>query len=275
MGRFLGVVNALCKRYPGYRSCLWTGRLGLSLQPIDMRIDLVTLFPDMLGLIRDYGVTQRACEQGHVTLMAWNPRDVTSDRHRTVDDRPYGGGPGMVMKVQPLRDTLRRIRTVSGSQGRVIYLTPQGRRFTQQAAQQLAQQPHLILIAGRYEGVDERFIQSDVDEEWSIGDYVLSGGELAAFVMMDVIIRLLPNVLGDEQSALQDSFMTGLLDHPQYTRPERIDDQAVPAILLSGDHGAIARWRLQQALLRTALRRPDLLAQYPLTAEQQRLLNDR
>ena len=238
-----------------------------------MRIDVVTLFPSMFTALTDYGVSARACQRGLLQLHTWNPRDDAHDRHRTVDDRPYGGGPGMVMKVQPLRDTLRRVRLAAGT-GKTIYLSPQGRSLNQARIRVLAQKDHIILLSGRYEGVDERLIESEVDEECSIGDYVLSGGELAAMVLIDAITRLLPGVLGAEESAAQDSFMEGFLDYPHYTRPEEIDGRRVPAVLLSGDHGAIARWRLRQALGRTWLRRPDLLARLNLDSGQQALLDE-
>lgn len=237
-----------------------------------MRFDVVTLLPEMFGAAR-LGVTGRAFERGQAQLRLWNPRDYTHDVHRTVDDRPYGGGPGMVMKVEPLRAAiLDAKRAAPGS--RVAYLSPQGRRFDQQAAAELAGRDGLILVAGRYEGVDERIIARHVDEEWSIGDYVLSGGELAAMVVMDAVIRLLPGVLGHEDSAAQDSYMAGLLDCPHYTRPEEIDGLRVPAVLLSGNHEAIRRWRLKQALGRTWERRPDLLAHRALTGEERRLLDE-
>jgi tRNA (guanine37-N1)-methyltransferase len=222
------------------------------------------------------GITSRAIDKGLLQVGLWNPRDYTHDRHRTVDDRPYGGGPGMVMSVAPLRAALTAAKqtleqhSISGA--RVIYLTPQGRRLDQSAVKQLAQRPGFILVSGRYEGIDERFLQTQVDEEWSIGDFVLSGGELAAMVTIDAVARMLPGVLGHEQSAEQDSFMNGLLDYPHYTRPESIDGLTVPEVLLSGDHAAIARWRLKQALGKTWLKRPDLLKQIVLNAEQQQLL---
>lgn len=239
-----------------------------------MRIDVITLFPEMVAAVTGYGVTARACERGLLTLVTWNPRDDAHDLRRTVDDRPYGGGPGMVMKAPPLRDALARARRQAGSSGKVIYLSPQGRLLTQTAVCELAAAPHLILVAGRYEGVDERFVEACVDEEWSIGDYVLSGGELAAMVLIDAVTRLLPGALGDAESARQDSFMDGLLDCPHYTRPEEIDGLRAPAVLLSGDHGAIARWRLREALGRTWRRRPDLLARLRLDREQQALLDE-
>ncbi len=239
-----------------------------------MRIDVVTLFPEMVRSMSGYGVTGRAIERGLVELVAWNPRDYTHDRHRTVDDRPYGGGPGMVLKVEPLREAIRAARVAAGSAAKVVYLSPQGRRLDQRGVEALAQRPGMILVAGRYEGMDERLVETEVDEEWSIGDYVLSGGELAAMVMIDALTRLLPGALGDEDSAQQDSFMDGLLDYPHYTRPEVIDGMAVPEVLLGGNHADIARWRHKQALGRTWLRRPDLLEAVQLNEEQRRLLDE-
>ncbi|HEX6929376.1 MAG TPA: tRNA (guanosine(37)-N1)-methyltransferase TrmD, partial [Gammaproteobacteria bacterium] len=200
-----------------------------------MRIDVVTLFPEMIENVARFGVTGRATESGHLDLRSWNPRDYTTDRHRTVDDRPYGGGPGMVMKVEPLRDAVRDARASSGRRFRTMYLSPQGRRFTQAMAEELSAEPGFILVAGRYEGVDERFIDAEVDEEISIGDYVLSGGELGAMVVIDAVTRLLPGVLGDEDSAKEDSFVNGLLDCPHYTRPEAVGDRKVPQVLLDGN----------------------------------------
>ncbi|MBK8507447.1 MAG: tRNA (guanosine(37)-N1)-methyltransferase TrmD [Candidatus Competibacteraceae bacterium] len=239
-----------------------------------MRVDVVTLFPEMVETLLRFGVTGRAVERGLLTVVAWDPRDDARDRHRTVDDRPYGGGPGMVMKVQPLRDTLRRARQAAESPGKTIYLGPQGRPLQQDGVRALAREPRLILLAGRYEGIDERLIDAEVDEEWSIGDYVLSGGELAALVLIDAVARLLPGALNDCESAEQDSFMDGLLDCPHYTRPEDIDGRRVPAVLLSGDHAAIARWRRRESLGRTWLRRPELLALRSLTEGDQALLDD-
>ena len=237
-----------------------------------MRFDVVTLLPEMFEAAR-LGVTGRAFERGQAQLRLWNPRDYTHDVHRTGDDRPYGGGPGMVMKVEPLRAAiLDAKRAAPGS--RVAYLSPQGRRFDQQAAAELAGRDGLILVAGRYEGIDERIIARHVDEEWSIGDYVLSGGELAAMVLIDVVLRLRPGVLGHEDSAAQDSYMAGLLDCPHYTRPEEIDGLRVPGVLLSGNHEQIRRWRLKQALGRTWERRPDLLAHRELTGEERKLLDE-
>ncbi len=239
-----------------------------------MRIELVSLFPEMFDAIIDYGVTGRAVDRGLLTLGFNNPRDYAKDRHRTVDDRPYGGGPGMLMKVEPLKDAIQAARERLVGDAKVIYMSPQGRVLDQAGVVELSQCDNLIVISGRYEGVDERLIQSQVDEEWSIGDYVLSGGELAAMVMIDSVARLLPGVLGHQASALQDSFYQGLLDHPHYTRPEKMDEGDVPAVLLSGDHQAIERWRHQQALGRTWLRRPDLLEGQSLSREQQGLLQD-
>lgn len=239
-----------------------------------VRVDVVTLFPEMVETLLRFGVTGRAVERGLLTVATWDPRDDTRDRHRTVDDRPYGGGPGMVMKVQPLRDTLRRARQAAEPRGRTLYLSPQGRLLSQDGARELAREPRLILLAGRYEGIDERLIEAEVDEEWSIGDYVLSGGELAALVVIDAVARLLPGALNDEESAEQDSFMDGLLDCPHYTRPEEIDGRRVPAVLLSGDHAAIACWRRREALGRTWLRRPDLLARRALEARDRALLDE-
>ena len=237
-----------------------------------MRIDVITLFPQMFQLLTDYGIPGRAVNRGILDMTTWNPRDYAPDRHQTVDDRPYGGGPGMVMMVQPLRDAIREARSMADGKTRVIYLSPQGRKLDQHGMAELAKQPNLVLVCGRYEGVDERLIAAEVDEEWSIGDYVLSGGELAAMVMIDGITRLLPEALGHEESAVQDSFVQGLLDYPQFTRPEEIDGISVPEVLLSGDHQAIARWRYKQALGRTWLRRPDLLEGLDLNSEQESLL---
>lgn len=239
-----------------------------------MRIDVITLFPDMFDAVLDYGITARAFDRGQLNLRTWNPRDATHDRHRSVDDRPYGGGPGMVMRYEPLRNILQRIDQDTGQRGRVVYLSPQGRRLDHAGVERLAAEARLVLLAGRYEGVDERLLEQAIDEECSIGDYVLSGGELAAMVLIDAVIRLQPGVLGDPESARQDSFTTGLLDHPHYTRPVEIEGRRVPKVLLSGDHAAIARWRLQQALGRTWLRRPELLAQRTLTLEQRQLLDE-
>ena len=237
-----------------------------------MRIDVLTLFPEMFAAPLSYGVTGRALQRGLLEVALWNPRDDTHDHYRRVDDRPYGGGPGMVMQVQPLRDCLQRARAAATPAGITIYLSPQGRLLTQDWLCTLAQQPRLILLAGRYEGVDERLLEREVDAECSLGDYVLSGGELAALVIIDALARLQPGALNHAASATQDSFMDGLLDYPHYTRPEEIYGQRVPAVLLSGDHAAIARWRRQQALGRTWQRRPELLARLQLTEQDQSLL---
>ena len=237
-----------------------------------MRFDVISLFPEMFDAMR-CGISGRAIERGQVTLELWNPRDYTQDAHRTVDDRPYGGGPGMVMMVEPLRLAIEDARAAAPS-SRVLYLSPQGRRLDQSAVREMAAESGLVLLAGRYEGVDERLIEAYTDQEWSIGDYVLSGGELPAMVLMDAVIRLLPGVLGHEDSAEQDSYTDGLLDCPHYTRPEEIAGRAVPEVLKSGNHELIRRWRLQQALGRTWLRRPELLEGRALSGEEQDLLDD-
>jgi tRNA (guanine37-N1)-methyltransferase len=239
-----------------------------------MHCEVVTLFPEMVATIAEFGVVGRARRNGLMALGCENPRDHTSDVHRTVDDRPYGGGPGMVMKYEPLARAIAAARERSPAGSPVVYLSPQGRVFDQAAASRLAGLPGVILVAGRYEGVDERLIESQVDEELSLGDFVLSGGEIAAMAVIDAVVRMLPGVLGDDESVAQDSFMEGLLDCPHYTRPEEIDGRKVPEVLLSGDHAEIARWRLKQALGRTYLRRPDLIDRMNLTDEQQALLDD-
>ena len=241
-----------------------------------MRFDVITLFPEMIRGASACGVTGKAIDNGRVRVSTWNPRDYTDDKYRTVDDRPYGGGPGMVMKYRPLRDTVRAAKqdgdAAAGS--KVVYLSPQGQQITQKLLREAAGWSQLVLVAGRYEGVDERFINDVCDEEWSLGDYVISGGELAALVVIDGISRLLPGVLGDEDSAKQDSHWDGLLDFPQFTRPEIIGDDSVPDVLLSGNHAAIARWRMKQALGRTWQRRPDLLKTKQLSQLQQQLLEE-
>lgn len=239
-----------------------------------MQLSVISLFPEMLAAVTEYGVTGRAVKQGKLSLNYLNPREFTSDKHQTVDDRPYGGGPGMVMKVSPLLDAINLAKQQFGDDAKVIYLSPQGQKLNQYALGQMAKRKSMILVAGRYEGIDERLVEQEIDEEWSIGDYVLSGGELAAMVMVDGIARLLPEVLGDAESAEQDSFMSGLLDHPHYTRPETLNGQTVPAVLLGGNHEAIRQWRLKQSLGRTWLRRPDLLELITLSTEQVALLEE-
>lgn len=224
-----------------------------------LRFGVVTLFPEMFDALIDFGVTGRAIREGIVELGFWNPRDHAQDRHRSVDDRPYGGGPGMVMSAPPLVAAIREAKAAVGSGAKVLYLSPQGPRLTQAKAEALAAVGSLVLVAGRYEGIDERVIEAAVDEEISIGDYVLSGGELPAMVLMDAVIRLLPGALGHGESAAQDSFSEGLLDCPHYTRPEVFEGRAVPQVLLSGDHEKIRRWRLEQSRHRTSERRPDLM----------------
>ncbi|MBE9549412.1 MAG: tRNA (guanosine(37)-N1)-methyltransferase TrmD [Proteobacteria bacterium] len=239
-----------------------------------MRIDVVTLFPDEFRQLVDLGVTGRAIREDKIQIKTWNPRDFTADRHRTVDDRPYGGGPGMVMMVAPLVKTLEAVVNDSSVAAKVALMSPQGNALDQAAVEELAQRQRLILICGRYEGIDERLIDALVDEEWSIGDYVLSGGELAAAVIVDAVSRLQADVLGDSRSAEQDSFSDGLLDYPHYTRPEDVGGEKVPDVLLSGDHAAIEKWRRKQALGRTWQRRPDLLEKLELSKQDQALLAD-
>lgn len=244
-----------------------------------MRIGIITLFPEMFGSLH-YGITGRAISKGLVDLDFWNPRDFVSQempsahKHRSVDDRPYGGGPGMVMMVQPLTAAIRTAKKELGEKTRVLYLSPQGVLLTQEHIVRFAQYEEIILVSGRYEGIDERLLETEIDEEWSIGDYVLSGGELPAMVMIDAMTRLIPGVLGHQDSASQDSFMNGLLDYPHYTRPEEYEGNWVPKILLEGNHLAIANWRLKQALGRTWLRRPDLLQKRTLSSAEQQLLTD-
>jgi tRNA (guanine37-N1)-methyltransferase len=242
------------------------------------QFDVVTLFPEMFEAVTECGVTGRARERRVFELVLWNPRDFAANSYRSVDDRPYGGGPGMVMMVEPLEKALsaarQRQRSAGVKQTRVVYLSPQGQLLEHARVMDLAALPGLVLLTGRYEGVDERLIERVVDEEISIGDYVLSGGELAAMVLMDCIVRQLPGALGDAESAIQDSFAGGLLDCPHYTRPEVHEGAAVPPVLLSGNHGDIARWRLKQALGRTWQRRPDLLERRALSAEERSLLEE-
>jgi len=239
-----------------------------------IRFDCVTLFPEMFAAVTDFGITRRALEQGRWSLALWNPRDFTSDNYRTVDDRPYGGGPGMVMLAEPLEQAIAAAKSAAEGAAKVLYLSPQGALLDHRKVMALASEPRLVLLCGRYEGVDERLVRRAVDEEVSIGDYVLSGGELAALVLIDALVRQLPGVLGDEASAEQDSFVNGLLDCPQFTRPEVYRGETVPAVLLSGHHAEIGRWRLKQALGRTWLRRPGLLERRGLSETERKLLEE-
>ncbi len=243
-----------------------------------MRIELVTLFPELAAGAAAYGVTGRARDRGLWTLGTTNPRDFAADRHKSVDDRPYGGGPGMVMLAEPLEQAISAARGRLVQSGvaapRVIYMSPQGEPLRHPRVVELAAEPGLVVVAGRYEGVDERLLERAVDLELAIGDFVVSGGELPALLLIDAIVRQLPGVLNDAQSSVEESFVTGLLDCPHYTRPDVYQGRAVPAVLLSGDHAAIARWRLKQALGRTWLRRPDLLAARGMSAEEARLLEE-
>ena len=238
------------------------------------RFGVISLLPELVVPVMQTGVVGRAAERGLVALEQLSPREFTTDRHRTVDDRPYGGGPGMVMKYEPLRDAVHELRRRLPAESREFVLTAQGRPFDQALARELAAAPGLLLVCGRYEGIDERFTEAVISSELSLGDYVLSGGELAAAVVIDAVTRLLPGVLGDECSHVEDSFTAGLLDCPQYTRPEVADGRRVPPVLAGGDHEAIRRWRLKQALGRTWLRRPELLAKRQLTADERVLLEE-
>jgi len=237
-----------------------------------IRFGVVTLFPEMFSALTASGITSRALEAGLWSLKTWNPRDFTTDNYRTVDDRPYGGGPGMVMLAEPIERTLNAVK--SGGGGKVIYLTPQGRKLDHRKVMELSKQSSMTLLCGRYEGVDERLLDRRVDEEISIGDFVLSGGELAAMALIDAVVRQLPGALGDDASAVEESFADGLLDCPQYTRPETYAGAKVPEVLMSGHHENIRRWRLKQALGRTWLRRPELLAARALSKEEQKLLDE-
>ena len=239
-----------------------------------MWIGVVSLFPEMFKAVTDYGISRRAVENGLLTLEVWNPREFTEDKHRTVDDKPYGGGPGMLMKVQPLKDAINAAKSKAQAQCPVIYLSPQGKPLEQADLASLAMLPEVILVAGRYEGIDERLIESAIDMEVSIGDFVASGGELPAMLLIDGVTRLLPGAVGDADSVEQDSFSNGLLDYPQYTRPETEDGLAVPEVLMSGDHGQIARWRKMQSLGRTYEKRPDLITARTLTEEEKQLLDE-
>jgi tRNA (guanine37-N1)-methyltransferase len=239
-----------------------------------MEFRVVTLFPDFVATATDIGVCGRAVRRGLISIDSVDPREFTSDVHRTVDDRPYGGGPGMVLKVEPVCAAISQARSAMPVGSPVVFLTPQGRRFDQDVARQFATLPGMVLVAGRYEGFDERLLDTEADDEISLGDFVLSGGEIAAVAVIDAVTRLLPAVLGDDASAEQDSFMDGLLDYPHYTRPEMIDNHSVPSVLLEGNHEAIRCWRLKQALGRTYLRRPELLDGRELNTEEQRLLRE-
>jgi len=238
-----------------------------------MRVDVITLFPQLVEQVISCGVVGRAAEQGLLELHCWNPRDYTEDKHRTVDDRPYGGGPGMLMKVQPLQKTIDALRK-QNADARLVYLSPQGKLVNQQTLARQVELGSVVLLCGRYEGIDERLIQREVDEEWSLGDYVISGGELAAMVCIDAMTRLLPGALGHNDSAQQDSFSDGLLDYPHYTRPEKYRGEHVPQVLMNGNHHDIDNWRQQQALGRTWQRRPELLEAISLDARQQALLDE-
>ncbi|MDB3926268.1 tRNA (guanosine(37)-N1)-methyltransferase TrmD [Porticoccaceae bacterium] len=239
-----------------------------------MKIALITLFPEMFEALTGYGISSRAVNQGLLEVSSFNPRDFTDDPHATVDDRPYGGGPGMVMTIEPLRKAIGAAKDWMQGESLVVYLSPQGKVLQQTAVNQFATGQSLILIAGRYEGIDERLIELEVDQEWSIGDYVLSGGELPAMVFMDALIRQLPGALGHKESANQDSFADGILDCPHFTRPEKYEGLDVPEVLLSGNHEKIRQWRLKQSLLRTKQRRPDLLEKLELNDEQKALLKE-
>lgn len=238
-----------------------------------MWFGVITLFPEMFSTLA-YGITGRAIKDTKLEVACWNPRDYTHSKHRNVDDRPYGGGPGMVMMAQPLQDAIVAAKAAAPKPPRVIHLTPQGKQFNQKAAEAFLAAESIVLISGRYEGIDERLLQCEVDEEWSIGDYVLSGGELAAMVMIDTVTRLIPGALGDEESVTQDSITSGLLKYPQYTRPETFQGMPVPDVLLSGNHTHIARWRLKASLGKTWLQRPDMLNQLTLSQLQQELLDE-
>lgn len=242
-----------------------------------MLFDVITLFPQMFEAVSQYGITARALENRLYGLKLWNPRDFTTDNYKTVDDRPYGGGPGMLMLAEPLERAIEAARArqqAAGVSSHVVHLSPQGKPLTHERVMQLANLPGLILLASRYEGVDERLLASQVDEEISIGDYVLSGGELPAMVLLDAIVRQLPGALGDRDSAVEDSFVDGLLDCPHYTRPEEYKGMKVPAVLMSGNHAKIKQWRLKMSLQRTRVRRPELLAERSLSKEESRLLKE-
>ncbi len=239
-----------------------------------MWFGMVSLFPEMFRAVSESGITRRAIEKGLMSLTCWNPRDFTVDRHRTVDDSPYGGGPGMVLKAAPLVAAIQAAKASAPAGARVIYLSPQGQTLTQQMLSAMAEEPGFVFVSGRYEGIDERVVTHAIDAEISVGDYVLSGGEEPAMLLVDGITRLIPGVVGDEESVANDSFGAGLLDFPHFTRPEQVFGRRVPEVLMSGDHQAIARWREKQAIGRTQTRRPDLLEHYELTAQQALLLRE-
>lgn len=238
-----------------------------------MWFGIVSLFPEMFQALNS-GITGRAIQDHLLKIEHWNPRDFATDKHKSVDDRPYGGGPGMVMMAEPLRAAIHAAKQAAPTSPTVIYLSPQGRQFNQEAAQEFISKKSILFLAGRYEGIDERIIEQEVDEEWSIGDYILTGGELAAMVMIDAITRLIPGTVGDQNSVTQDSLTTGLLKYPQYTRPENMAGAIVPTVLLSGHHQQIHQWRLKTSLGKTWLRRPDLLAKKQLNEEELRLLTE-
>ena len=242
---------------------------------MEFKFDIVTLFPEMFDAVTKYGITSRALQKNIYAVQYWNPRDYTTDNHKTVDDRPYGGGPGMVMLIEPLEQAIGAAKSVQADQGIepwVVHVSPAGKPLTHHKVMQLSKKQGLVILASRYEGVDQRLIDAEVDEEISIGDYVLSGGELPAMVLMDAIIRQLPGSLGDSDSAIEDSFVDGLLDCPHYTRPEEYKSVKVPEVLMSGNHAKIKQWRLKMSLQRTRDQRPDLLAARSLTKEEARLL---
>jgi tRNA (guanine37-N1)-methyltransferase len=245
---------------------------------VSFRFDVITLFPEMFDAITKHGITSRALKQKIYDLQCWNPRDFTTDNHKTVDDRPFGGGPGMVMLAEPLEKAIeaaKQARAKENTESWVIHLSPAGKPLTHQKVMQLSKKQGLVLLTSRYEGVDQRLIDAQVDEEISIGDYVLSGGELPAMALIDAIVRQLPGSLGDGDSAIEDSFVNGLLDCPHYTRPEEYKGVKVPEVLMSGNHAKIKQWRLKMSLQRTRDQRPDLLAERPLTKEEARLLQEK